>query len=189
MAGPTTSTEIMSLASILLGKGAFTTIDPSNKFAVAMQELYNLIVPAELESGKWNFARTWEQLGNVAGFEPDIHPWQYGFYLPSNYLSLSRLDPNIDFEIFGQRIYTMTKQELHIEYFRDVPVSEWTASFRQYIVTQLASYAAAGVTENERVMSRVDNKVFETRATSRFANAQSRPNRAMRHKPWIQVRR
>ena len=188
MSSPTTDIEIMSTAVVLLGKKAFTTIDDADEFAVGVQKFYDLLVESELAQNAWKFCKGHVQLSQVAGFDPDFAEFNTAYDLPADFLSLVRLYPNINYQIFERRIYTSGTGVLKLEYNRDVPVTRWSAPFKEYMVYALAAKLAPAVTENPQIAQQMKSERDLVRTTALYIDAQNSPNQPIQRNPWIAVR-
>ena len=188
MAAPTTDIEIMSTAVVLLGKKSFTSIDDADEFAVGVQKFYDLLVDSELAQNAWKFAKKQVQLSLVAGFDPDFAQFNSAYDLPADFLSLVRLYPNLNYQIFERRIYTAGSGTLHIEYNHNVPVSRWSAPFKEYMVYALAAKLAPSVTENPKISQDMRTERDLIRTTAMYIDAQNSPNQPIQRNPWIAVR-
>lgn len=189
MAGPTTAIEIMSNAALLLGKKPFTTIDDADEFAVSVQAFYDLLSASELSKIGWKFAKKQVQLARIAGFDPDFAEYSSAYALPGDFLTLIRLYPNIPFQIFENRIYTGgTVGTLKIEYNYEVPVTMWSAPFKEFMCYSLAAAVGSAVAENEKLVMRLEQKASQTRSVAMFVDGQNSPNRAIQSNPWIEAR-
>lgn len=186
--GPTTPIEIQSNAALLLGKKPFTTIDDADAFALSIQKLYDMVVPAELGSGAWKFAKRQTQLSLINGFDPDFAEFSSGYDLPGDALNVVRIYPNVHYQIFENRIYTNTTSTLHMEYTYSVPVTRWNAPFKAYITAKIASLSAASVAENANLMQALKMEAKEYMVKAMFLDGQNSPNRNLIDEPWIRVR-
>lgn len=189
MSAPTTDIEIMSNAAVLLGKRAFTTIEDADEFAVSLQKFYDMLVPSELTQSHWKFAKKYVQLSKVSNFTPDFAEWSTAYDLPGDLLAVVRIYPNVNYEIFGQRLYTGASGVLKMEYTYQVPVSQWPAPFKTFIVYSLAENLAFSVAEDPKLAQMLESKRQEMKAQAMWVDAQSAPNKAIRSKPWINARR
>lgn len=189
MSGPTTDIEIMSNAAVLLGKRAFTTIEDADEFAVSLQKFYDMLVPSELTQAHWKFAKKYVQLSKISGFTPDFAEWSTAYALPADMLAVVRLYPNVNYEIFGDRIYTGTSGKLQMEYTYQVPVSKWPAPFKTFITYSLAANLALSVAEDAKLSQLFEAKKQEARALAMWVDAQNSPSKAIRSNPWVDVRR
>lgn len=187
MAGPTTDIEIMSNAAVLLGKSAFATIEDSDEFAVSIQKFYDMLVPSELSKNHWKFSKRYIQLSRSSS-DPDFAEWTSAYDLPSDFLSAMRVYPNVNYQIFGNQIYTSTTGKLELEYNYQVPVTFWSPAFKEFMVYSLASKLASSVSENVQLMSIMAQERDRAKSEAMWIDAQNSPNKSIRSRPWIEAR-
>ena len=188
MSGPTTDIEIMSDAVVLLGKNPFTSIDDASEFAVSVQKFYDLLVPSELAKNSWKFAKKVVTLSLVAGFDPDYAWYSSAYDLPADFLSLVRVYPNIPYQIFGRRIYCSSTGELQLEYNWQVPVTYWSAPFKEFMVYALAAKLAPSVTENANLTQMMIMERNATKAIAMYVDSQNSPSVPIQSAPWRECR-
>ena len=189
MSTPTTDIEIMSNASLLLGKKPFTTIDDADEFAISVQAFYDMLKGSELSKIGWKFAKRQQQISQVAGFNPDFAEYSAAYSLPGDFLTLIRLYPRVPFQIFENRIYTSgTTGTLKLEYNFEVPVTMWSAPFKEFMCYSLAAAVGSAVAENENLVVRLEQKAAQTRSVAMFVDGQNSPNRAIQSNPWLEAR-
>lgn len=186
--GPATDIEVMSLAAQLLGKNPFTTVDQGGEFALAVQSLYNALVPSELANNNWRFNTFIWSLNLINNFDPQFAQWHYAYQLPPDYLALVQIFPPVQFQIFQNYIFTGFGGQLKIEYRSQVPVSYWPKYFSLYMAVQLAWYLAPSVAVNANLEKLLGQRLIETRSKAMFSDAQSHPNIGIVSKDWIQAR-
>ncbi len=163
---PTTDIEIISQASILCGRQGFNSIDSGGSFAQDGSALYQTLVCAELGSNRWRFAQAFQAMGVLSTLTPSFDSWNYYWEMPADLLMLFRLDPMVNYAVFGNRVLTNTNQSLTVIYAKSVPVSKWPATFSMYIVYKLASMMAISVTNSDRMVARINGgaDMWESRA-------------------------
>lgn len=185
---PTTDIEIISQASIICGRQSFASLDSGGSFAQDGSALYQSLVTAELGSNRWRFAQEFQDMGVLTTLTPSFDSWQYYWELPSDLLMLFRIDPMVEYVVFGNRVLTTTNQSLTAIYAKSVPVSKWPATFSMYIIYKLASMMAISVTNSDRMVARIkgDADMWESRAL--FSDGQSSPARSLRSQPYVNVR-
>lgn len=183
-----TDAEIITQACSLCGKGNFNSVAGGGLFAQDAERFYYSLVTAELGSNRWRFAQTFQAMGTLTTLTPSFEGWLYYWDFPADLLMLHRLDPFVDYIVFGTQVLTKTNQSLTAIYARAVPVSKWPPTFTMYIIYALASMLSVSVTNSDRMVARIqtDKQIWESRAL--FADAQNTPTRALRSNPWAQVR-
>lgn len=188
MSAPTTDIEIMSTAVVLLGKKPFTTIADDSEFAVSTQMFWDLLVSSELAKNMWKFATKIVDLSQVAAFNPDFAWYNTAYDLPADFLSLVRVYPDIPYQIFGRRIYCASTGRLQLIYNWDVPVSYWSAPFKEYMVYALASKLAPSVTENVNMTQIMMLERDKAKAIAMYVDSQNSPSVPIQSSPWIEAR-
>lgn len=188
MSGPTTDIEIMSNAAVLLGRASFTTIVDSNEFAVSLQMFYNMLVASELAKNIWKFSMKIVQVSQVAAFDPDFAYYNTAYDLPADFLAMVRVYPDIPYQIFGRRMYCTTQGKLQIQYTHEVPVTYWSAPFKEYMVYALASKLAPSVCENVQMTQIMMVERDKAKAIAMFVDSQNSPSVPIQSNPWREVR-
>lgn len=187
--GPTTDIEIMSNAATLCGKAPFSTLDDGGEFADSIQALYNQIVPDLLSAPHWRFNVKAIQLNLIANFDPGFDNWQYAWQLPADFLSLIKLSPMQNFQIFENLIYTLGNSPIILQYRTQRPVGEWPAYFRRMVVYELAVELGFSVAQNAKLAAGLQQKLErDVRPMALYIDAQNHPSDPIQDRPWVAVR-
>jgi hypothetical protein len=186
--GPTTTIEIISNAATLCGKAPFSTLDDGGDFALAGIKMFEEMAPELLSHPHWRFNVKTAQLQQIANFDPNFDFWQYAWQLPADYLSLVSLWPNVDFQIYGDRIYTLSGSAQQLSYRTQLPVSKWPSYFRAYATYELAIRLAFSVAESAGLETRLTASLVEKRAMALYVDAQNHPSPPIINNPWLSVR-
>ena len=99
----TTKTELISNAVALLGHKQIQTLDGADQMVTAAIQAYKLLLPWILSNNNWRFAVAIQPLVQLPEIPP--RPWGSVFQLPSGFLKLIRVYPNI----YGWDIYNNNK--------------------------------------------------------------------------------
>jgi len=189
MASPNTQIEILSAASVLLGNDEITDLSSAGDWGVALEKGYDLLLDAEVGSGRWRFAATTQQLSLIGALSPDFAEWNYEYQLPADFVSMQRVYPSINYEIFGDKLYAGSNGTLQAEYYSSNPaVNLWPAPFKAYFVYLLADFLAVSKTENTSVINAIKEGKSRWAAHAMFTSSSNRPNREMQSQPYIVVR-
>jgi len=194
IAPPQTDVEICSAACSLVGKSSFNTIEAGGPFARDASIFYGTLVSAELGSNRWRFALKEDPMAIITTLVTQVDGYQYYWELPADCLMLLKIIQNNtrgsmnDWQVFGDRVLLNAKQNQTAIYCRNVPVSKWPAPFALYIVFALADMLSLSVTNSDRMVARIQSGLQEWHARALFADGQNSPVRAMRSRPWINVR-
>jgi hypothetical protein len=184
-----TKIKIISLALVCIGKGPINSIADAGTFAEAAGDIYDLLYPSLLTNGSWRFAVKIQELSqNIT--DPIIDSWSYSWQLPADYLELIRLDPFIDYNIFGKNIYTKTTAtNLYAIYYYQPLESVLPPYFVRHFVYQLAADMAWGLARDKNLSKVYEQKANEALMIGQAADARSHPNSAIFNAPYINVRK
>lgn len=189
MTSPNTKVEILSDVSIVLGNNSFSDVTTMGEFGVALEAAYDLLLDAEISSGRWRFAAKTVQLSLIGALSVPFAQWTHEYQLPADYLSMQRIYPNVPYEIFADRLYTSSNGSLSAEYFRsNPPVTIWSPAFKSYFTYVIADFLATSTTENAGVMAKIEKGLIKWSALGQFASSSSRPNREISSQPYISAR-
>lgn len=190
MATPTTYTKIkiISLALDFLGKGPINSLADAGEFATAAGEIYDLIYPTLIASGDWRFAvKTQELSRNVT--DPEINDWDYSWRLPADFIGLIRLDPNVDFNIFGNDIYTKTlAANLYLIYYFQPDPERLPPYFVTFLAYKIAADYALSTARNIAMAEQLERKALMAFAHGQATDARNHPNSAIWSAPYDDVR-
>lgn len=166
----TTKELIISNAVCLLGHKPIQNLDNADSMVTAAVQAYDLLLPWILSNNNWRFATAIQPLVQVAEIPPS--PWGSVYILPSGFLKLIRLYPNIYiFDLYNNnRLYTALRNgcfpcecgqtpppspptppnpcdfnrfiPLSIEYVFQPEVAQLPPRFVVYFVYEIANYLA-----------------------------------------------
>ena len=108
--------------------------------------------------------------------------------LPADFLSLERIWPNVQFQIYGDQIWTYGSSPIQMSYRSQLPVSRWPVYFRVYAEYELARRMAFAVAESADLEKRLEANLIEKRAMAMFIDAQNHPGDQIQYNPWISIR-
>ena len=105
----TTKEIIISNAVALLGHKPIITLDNADAMVTAAVQAYEMLLPWILSNNNWRFAVAIKPLVQLAEIPPS--PWGSVYQLPSGFLKLLRLYPNIyTFDLYNNnRLYTVLR--------------------------------------------------------------------------------
>lgn len=186
---PYNRTNIISNAFVLLGKPRITSIQSGGPVAADADQIYDMLLSAELSHPDWRFATTVSQISQIAGINPGYKGFTAAYQKPAGLLAIWNLWPKQPYEIFGERIWTMgTNQTIQLEYRELAPESMMPPVFINYFTYVLAYNLGIGLTEHEKVLSRIEERMSTMRAIAMAVNSQERPNKPIASSPWIENR-
>lgn len=191
MSSPVTYTKIkiISLALNYLGKGPINTIAGSGEFAEAAEDIYDMLYPSLITDGSWRFAVKTQSLSLLTGVTPEVSNWSYAWQLPADYLEAIRVDPNVNYMIYGSKqLYANTNSSLVLEYFYLPEEESLPPYFVRYLAYYFASDLAYGIARDKELAKVYAEKAKVAFAAGQAADAASHPNIAVQNIRYIAAR-
>ena len=186
---PYNRTSIISNAFVLLGKPSITSIPSGGPVAQDADQIYDMLMAAELSNPDWRFATTVAQLSQIAGVNPGYMGYSAAYQKPAGLLAIWAIWPQRPYEIFGDRIWTTGGgQVIQCEYREVTSESKMPAVFLNYFTFVLAYNLGISLTEHDKILSRLQERMNVTRSIAMAVNAQERPNKSIQSSPWVSVR-
>lgn len=183
---PYNRTHIISNAFILLGKPRIDSIDQGGQVAGDADAIYDMLLAKELSHPDWRFATSVAQLSKLAGVEPGFKGFNAAYDKPHDCLAIWQVWPKLPYEIFGDRIWTLGgNPTIQVEYRAIVSETLMPPAFIHYFTYVIAYNLGIGLTESEKVLSRIEAAMNAARAQAMNVNSQERPNKAIQNSPWI----
>jgi len=186
-----TKVILISNAICLLGHKPITTLDNGDAMTVAAEQAFDLLLPGILSQDNWRFATAIQQLTQTLEVPP--YPWKAVYNLPSGYLKLLRLYPNIyEFDIYNNsKLYTLlgydpldppapnpnpnSGQGLSIEYIFQPDISQLPPRFTNYFVYEIAKYLALSSAQRPDYFAAIKAECQYQYAMAAANEAQNRP--------------
>ena len=186
MAGSTSKVSLISNALILLGDAPISSLTDPGAGAIAGGNLYESSYLNLLSIHRWRFAVKQAQLTRLSA-TPLRDDYKYQYQLPSDFLYLINTSVFRDYEIYEDKLYANNK-EVYIDYTYRVNEDKLPDYFIMTFQFFLASILAIPVTANSTRADiyRVQYEMQLKRA--KFLDSSMRPNEAIQHKPFIEIR-
>jgi hypothetical protein len=189
---PFTKTQIISRALTILGKAPISTIANAGDVAKVLEEGFDFVYPKIIAQNEWRFPVKIAQLSSILNPNiPDDIPYNYVYQIPTDLLALCRLWPHtLDYQIYEDKIYANIggSQSFYVEY-RFLPVvTALPLYFVDYLAYALAYDYANPITNNDKYIMLIRDKVKEEKAIAMSTDAQQHPNRGILDMPYISVR-
>ena len=179
--------QLISNALILIGDLPVTSLDGNERPKVVARNLYDNIVQNELTKYRWGFARRKAQLSLTAEV-PVGTEWQSVYQLPSDMLVLIKLNPNIKYQVLGDKVYCNNKGPMYCDYIANVPENEWPVYFSKMIEYALGMDFAPSIRDSAVSMELLANQYQNASRMARFTDAQQHPQTPIQDRPFINVR-
>jgi hypothetical protein len=155
-----TSISMCSNALLMIGHGTISSFTEGGSGAEAASNLYDSTYESLLSAHRWRFAAAKSQLSQLT--DTPLNDWTYAYQLPSGYLMGISVYPNVEYEIYEDKLYSDSND--------------------------LAAQFAIPVTGN-RSLAEIYTLKFESQLKrARFADSQSRPQAGIVDSPFIEAR-
>lgn len=175
-----TETTIVSLAAMLLGHKPIQSLDNQDDLITALDQAYQILLPAVLSTGNWRFATTITQLSLSVEVPPPQTNWQNIYLLPSGYLKNLRIIPqNYVYEIYSNsQIWCNwgTVGPFYMEYAYQPLVQQLPPLFIHYFIYELACFCALASAQKPEYFNALEAKRVQMQAIAAAADAQNRPS-------------
>jgi len=179
--------DLISNALILIGDNSINSLTGNSRAAQVGTSLYDNIVQNELSKHRWGFARRKAQL-SLTTDTPLDNDYKSVYQLPPTMLTLIKINPNVDYQIYGDKLYTNLSQALHCDYIDNVTESEWPVYFSKMIEYALAMDFASAIRDSAASADRMAAQYANASRMARFTDSQQHPQTAIVDKPFINVR-
>lgn len=179
--------DLISNALILIGDIPINSLTGNSRAQTVGANLYDNIVQNELTKHRWGFARRKAQLSLLVD-EPLDDDWRSIYQLPTDLLTLIKLNPNTGYQIYGDKVYTNLTETLHCDYIRNVAESEWPVYFSKMIEYALARDFASSIRDSAASADRMAAEYLNASRMARFTDSQQHPQTPIVNKPFINVR-
>jgi len=180
-----TSIEICSNALVRIGTPPISSFTEGGAQGQAASNLYEPTVRALLSEYNWRFASAKRTLPRLTS--SPLNDWEYAFQLPSDLLVLYRTFPNVNYQIYEDKIYSNVS-EMDIDYLMRANETLFPAYFQLALEYKLASEFALIVTSNRSLAETYERKYMEQSKKARFADAQQSPAVSVQSFDYTEVR-
>lgn len=179
--------DLISSALVLIGDSPINSLSGNSRAEQVANSLYDRLVENELSKFRWGFARKKAQLSLLVE-TPIDDEFQSIYQLPSDLLTLIKLNPRVSYQIYGDKIYTNLTQALYIDYIAKVPESAWPTYFNKMIEYALAKDFATSIRDSTNSRVEMTNEYIIASRMARASDSQQRPQTAIVSRPFIEVR-
>lgn len=182
-----TKIQLISNALILIGDLPITSLTGNSRAQTVANNLYDNIVQSELTKYRWGFAKKKAQLDLTAG-DPVGTEWSSIYQLPSDLLFLIKINPQVPYSLYGDKLYANTKSALYADYIYNAPESKWPVYFSKMIEYKLAMDFAPSIRDSAASMEANAGQYLNASRMARFTDAQQYPTTPIVDRPFVDVR-
>jgi len=191
-----TQLSMLSAALVLIGEKPLNSLTDPRYGAQVGAALFDMVYENELQTNRWRFACKKGQLSQVNSVP--LNEWQYVYQIPTDCLQpigFWGVGPDKLYEIYGNQIYTnitsnpgVNPATLTFEYMFKPDPATVPSYFALLVTLALAKHMVKPISESDSARTKCEQAYNQQRNMAMFADATSRPNRPLQHKPFIQVR-
>lgn len=179
--------ELISNALILIGDLPINTLVGNSRAQKVASNLYDNIVKNELTKHRWGFARRKAQLALLT--DTPINDFSHAYQLPSDLLVLIKVSPNLNYQVYGDKIHTNFSSTMYCDYIADVAETEWPVYFSKMVEYALAADFAPSIKDSAASSDRMLNQYVNASRMARYTDSQQHPQTAIVDRPFIDIRR
>lgn len=178
--------DIISNALLLIGHTPISSLDPDQGAGATVgAALFDTTLEYMLATTYWRFSMKQQQLNRLTA-EP-LNNWQYAFQLPTDLVTLYRVDPRANYQIFGDLLYT-NQTELAADYSFKPEATELPIYFVQAMQYKLAADFAIAITNDLQKNQIYEVKYREEVKIAMGADAKNHPPVSIQDQPFTDVR-
>tara|TARA_R110000796_G_scaffold200673_2_gene316670 strand:+ start:1201 stop:1758 length:558 start_codon:yes stop_codon:yes gene_type:complete len=178
---------LINTALVLIGDLPLVSLTSGTRSQVVATQLYNNIVQDELSKFRWGFARKQAQLALTTGV-PIGTEWQSIYQLPSDLLVLIKIDPKINYQILGDKLYCNYSGNLYCDYICSPAESTWPVYFSRMAEYALAMDFAPAIRDSAASMEILSRQYLNASRMARYTDSQQHPQTPIQDQPFINVR-
>ena len=178
--------DIISNAFLLIGDQTINSLDEGSFRATVASNLYDAIYENELSSHTWHFCRKLQLLALTTETSPIDH-WRYIFQMPTDLLTLIKFDPQIDYALYGDKVYANCNK-LTIDYYAKVQEEKLPGYFVKLMEYALAKEFAIAIRENTETASLMNQQYIGQGQKARALESKQRIQRPIQDAPFIAAR-
>jgi hypothetical protein len=178
---------LISNALILIGDLPITSLTGNSRAQVVANNLYDNVVQNEFTKYRWGFARKKAQLGKEA---TAIVGTEYSdkYTLPSDLLTLIKLNPNQPYQIIENKVYINYSGDLYCDYIANVSESVFPVHFAKMIEYALARDFALAIRDSATVKTAMAEEYLNASRMARYTDSQQHPITPIQDRPFLDVR-
>jgi hypothetical protein len=170
--------DIVSNALLLVGHTAISSFD-------ADQGAGATVGSALYDSTLWRFSVKQQQLSKLTA--TPLKNWQYAYQIPTDAITIHRVTPRANYQIFEDKLYSNT-DDLFADYTFQVADENLPLYFVQALQYKLAADFAISITNDTQKNALYEQKFDRELRIAMAADAKSHPPEPIVDQPFTDVR-
>lgn len=159
----------------MIGANDINSFSDNTNEAKVASSIYEDTKLTLLQSHPWRFSLVQADLGGALTTEP-LFKYKYQYQLPADLLRIIELDGNMDYEIFGDKLYT-DSSVCRIVYQFKVSESKMPNYFKRALQFELARIFSMSLQEDAVKMTVFDTAAQKELVRARSIDSQQQPNK------------
>lgn len=178
--------DIISNALLLIGHGSISSLDADQGAGATVgAALYDTTLEYILSTTYWRFSVKQQSLNRLSA--APIKNWQYAFQLPTDLITLHRVTPRSNYQIFEDKLYS-NDTELIADYTYTVDATALPPYFVQAFQYKLAADFAISITNDTQKNQLYELKYDREVRLAMAADAKNHPPEVLQDSPFTDVR-
>lgn len=178
--------DIVSNALLLVGHPSISSFDPDQGAGATVgAALYDTTLEYLLSTTYWRFSVKQQQLNRLSA-TPE-QGWEYAFQIPTDAITIHRVYPRSNYQIYGDLIYC-NQQELLADYTFKPEAADLPSYFVQAFQYKLAADFAISITNDTQKNQLYEAKYDRESRIAMAADAKNHPPEAIRDQPFTDIR-
>lgn len=185
--------DVINQAVISLGDSPIINLDTDDGAAAQTSTLiYDRLVNSlfTVDAYKFRFAVKQFSLNRLqsAPMDSESGGFKFAYSLPSDFLTLVRVNTRSEYEIFGNQLRT-DAESVVLDYIARVDESLWPPYFEEMVVYRLAADLCMPVTDNATLADRLLMKFDASKKTAKAIDSKQVPNKPFSDSPMLAAHR
>jgi hypothetical protein len=178
--------DIVSNALLLVGHTAISSFDADQGAGATVgSALYDTTLEYLLSTTYWRFTVKQQQLSRLSA--KPLKNWQYAYQLPTDLITLHRVTPRTNYQIFEDKLYCNVT-ELFADYTYKPAAEDLPQYFVQAFQYKLAADFAISITNDTQKNGLYEQKFDRELKIAMAADAKSHPPEPIVDQPFTDVR-
>jgi hypothetical protein len=181
-----TKIDIVSNALVLIGHPPISSFDPDQGAGATVgAALYDTHLESMLSVTYWRFSVKQQSLNRLSA--SPLNKWKYAFQLPTDYLTMHRISPRSNYQIYQDNIFS-DQTSLEADYTFVPDATELPSYFVMAFQYKLASDFAISITNDTQKNAIYESKYDREVKIAMAADAKSHPPEPIQDQPFTDVR-
>jgi hypothetical protein len=178
--------DIISNALLLIGHNSISSLDPDQGAGATVgAALFDTTLEYMLSITYWRFSMKQQELNKLTA--TPLNNWQFAYQLPTDMITLYRVDPRANYQIFEDKLFTNISA-IAADYSFKPDAVDLPPYFVQAMQYKLAADFAIAITNDTRKNALYEAKYTREVAIAMGADAKNHPPVSIQDQPFTDIR-